>query len=142
LCMNYVEGGKCHVTRGDCLLGTSHGLNGHCALHGVFDVWITCDDKILISDIGSPSPEPKRSVALGVGKRVADEVAMLAGKETSGEIITTEQKCRECGRLYWISEHDDSTVTKLGRRHFCPACIGKVQSTKGLGFDLPQYWCG
>ena len=141
MCMNYVEGGKCHVTRSECLLGTSYSANGRCALLGGFDVWVTFDDKILISDIGSPSPEPKRSVALGVGKSVADEVAVLAAKETSGEIITTRQKCRECGGLYWISEHERSTVTKLGRRHFCPVCIGKVHSARTAGFDLPEYWC-
>ena len=141
MCMNYVEGGKCHVTRGDCLLGTFNGLNSHCALHGAFDVWVTCDDKILISDIGSPSPEPKRSVALGVRKRVADEAAEHAAKETSSDIVTTQQRCRECGRLYWISEHERSTVTKLGRRHFCPVCINKVHS-RAAGFDLPEYWCG
>jgi len=142
LCMNFVEGGKCHVTRSDCLLGTSYELNTRCAIHGAFDVWITSDDKVLISDIGPPSPEPKRSVALGVRKSVADRVAMLAARESSGGIITTEQKCRRCGSQYWISEHERLTVARLGRRHFCPDCIGKVQSSRSVEFDLPDYWCG
>ena len=64
--MNYMEGGMCHVTGRQCLLGTSYEADRECALQGNFDVWITYDDRILISDIGSPSPEPKRSVALGV----------------------------------------------------------------------------
>jgi ribosomal protein L33 len=138
--MNYIEGGTCHVTGRECLLGTSHEINHECAIRGDFDVWITCDDKVLISDIGPPSPEPKRSVALGVGKRVADEIAMLTALKTSGEIMTTQQRCRQCGRLYWITEHE-SSVTRLGWRRFCPRCIGSTDRSVGK-FDVPDYWCG
>ena len=142
MCMNYIEGGMCHVTGNECLLGASYDLNHECAIRGSFDVWITCDDKVLISDIGSPSPEPKRSVALGVGKRVADEIALLIARKNSGEIITTQQTCHECGRQYWISEHESSTVTRLGRRHFCPRCIEKFDGNRIEEFDIPEYWCG
>ena len=142
MCMNYIEGGMCHVTGGECLLGTSYELNHECGIRGNFDVWITCDDKILISDIGSPSPEPKRSVALGVERRVADEIATVTARKNSGEIVTTEQRCRHCGKTYWITEHESSTITRLGRRCFCPKCIEKIDRC-GVGeFDIPDYWCG
>jgi len=142
LCMNYIEGGMCHVTGRECLLGTSYDINRECAIRGNFDVWITCDDKVLISDIGSPSPEPKCSVALGVGKRVADEVAVLTARRSSGEIITTQQRCRQCGKPYWVTEHESSTVTRLGRRCFCPKCIAKFDRISVGKFDVPDYWCG
>jgi len=142
MCMNYVEGGMCHVTGRACLLGTAHELNRECALQGNFDVWITSDDKILISDIGSPSPEPKRSVALGVGKGVADEIAMLAAWKSSGEIITTQQRCRQCGDSYWITEHESSSFARIGRRYFCPKCIARIDRSRVGEVDAPDYWCG
>jgi len=136
LCMNYIEGGMCHVTRRECLLGTAYEPNRECALQGSFDVWITYDDRILISDIGSPSPEPKRSVALGVEKELADQIAVLAARKASGQIITTQQTCRRCGSVYWITEHESATP-KLGRRYFCPKCIERIGE-----IDVPDYWCG
>lgn len=142
MCMNYIEGGMCHVTGRECLLGISYDLSRECAIRGNFDVWVTCDDKVLISDIGSPSPEPKCSVALGVGRRVADEIAVLTARKKSGEIITTQQRCRQCGKPYWLTEHESSTVTRLGRRCFCPECIEKFDRSSVGKFDIPDYWCG
>ena len=138
LCLNHMEGGVCHVTGRECLLGISYDPNCGCDLQGSFDVWVTYDDRILISDIGSPSPEPKRSVALGVQREVAGEVAALAARQTSGQVITTQQKCRRCGNSYWITEHESASV-KLGRRYFCPKCIVRINDG---GFDVPNYWCG
>ena len=126
----------CHVTDGGCLLGASYDPKHACALQGNFDVWVTIDDNVLISDIGSPSPEPKRSVALGVEKGVALEVAALTARKLSGEIITSEQKCRECGGLYWITEHEYAKV-RLGRRYFCPTCLRGISE-----IDVLDYWCG
>jgi hypothetical protein len=141
MCMNYIEGGVCHVTGRGCLLGDTYDVNRECAIRGNFDVWVTCDDKILISDIGSPSPEPKRSVALGVGKRVAEEIALVTARNNSGEIVTTQQRCRQCREMYWITEHE-SSLTRLGRRHFCPRCMEKIDGSSVGEFDLPNYWCG
>ena len=136
MCMNYIEGGMCHVTGWECLLGTSYEPNRDCVLQGNFDVWITHDDRILISDMGSPSPEPKRSVALGVEKGLAGQIAVLAARKVLGQITTTQQKCRRCKSVYWITEHE-SAAPKLGRRYFCPMCI------EGIGeIDVPDYWCG
>jgi len=142
MCMNYVEGGTCHVTGSECLLGTPHEINRRCTIRGNFDVWITRDDKVLISDIGPPSPEPKRSVALGVGKEVADEIAVLMARKNSEEIITAQQRCRQCGGRFWITDHDSSTVTRMGRRYFCPKCIERYGKDNFVEFDVPEYWCG
>jgi hypothetical protein len=142
LCMNYIEGGTCHVTGRECLLGSSYDVNRECAIRGTFDVWVTCHDEVLISDIGSPSPEPKRSVALGVDKRVADEIAIFTARKNSLEIITSQQRCRQCGRRYWLTEHESSTVTRLGRRSFCSKCIERFDRSSVGKFDVPDYWCG
>ncbi len=129
------------MTHRECLLGFSHELDRDCAIQGSFDVWVTWEDKILISDIGSPSPEPKRSIALGVDKRVADEVAEFIARKDSLKIVTTQQTCTLCGKLYWLTEHEAS-VARLGRRRFCPACILKAEGSGGGTFDVPDYWCG
>ena len=141
MCLNYIEGGTCHATGRHCLLGTSYDLNRECAIRGNFDVWITCDDKVLVSDTGPPSPEPKRSVALGVAKRVADEIAIFTARKNCLEITTTQQRCRQCGRPYWLTEHEFS-ATRLGRRSFCPECVGRFGEFSVGKFDVPDYWCG
>jgi ribosomal protein S27AE len=132
--MNFVEGGTCHVTGKECLLGTIE-VAKRCELQGGFDVWVTQDDEILLSDIGPPSPEPKRSIALGVQKQLANVIAQRAACTIGSPVITTQKECRECGKKYWLSDHESSREERrIGRRYFCPNCIGTVSS--------PSYWCG
>jgi len=130
----------CRVTGKDCLLGTSYDTKHACELNGNFDVWVTIDDDVLISDIGSPSPEPKRSVALSVNQNVALAIAEVTVRTISGKIITSQQKCRKCGSGYWITEHE-YTKSRVGRRFFCPDCIRGIEG-KGSDFDFFDYWCG
>ena len=135
-----MEGALCRVTGKDCLLGTSYDTKHACELNGNFDVWVTIDDDVLISDIGSPSPEPKRSVVLGVNQDVALEVAELTARTMSSAIITSQQKCRKCGCSYWIAEHE-CTKLRVGRRYFCPDCIRGFEGKSDV-FDFVDYWCG
>lgn len=142
MCMNFVEGGICHATRQKCILGPVHQPNQLCHLQGCFDVWITQDDNILLSDMGPPSPEPKRSMALGVEKELAISIAQAAAREMACRIFTSKQICHQCGRSYWISEHESEGTPRLGRRHFCPKCILTVdQKTSATKAEL-NYWCG
>jgi hypothetical protein len=139
--MNYVEGGLCHATRQRCLLGTTSLTMAECALRGAFDVWIMQNDDILLSDIGPPSPEPKRSVALGVRRPLAGRLALEAARTMGTRIITTQVRCRRCGGYYWISDHDDSmNASSAGRRYFCSHCIGVVYEMSGS--MVGEYWCG
>ncbi len=140
MCMNYVEDGICHVTSRKCLLGGLHGSGRPCGLQGEFDVWVTLDDKLLVSDIGPPSPEPKRSVALGVRGNLACRIAECMAVKNSTQVITTQQKCRRCGSRYWITDHH-RTSARLGRRYFCPNCIGRLSDQNGE-LDVTEYWCG
>jgi hypothetical protein len=142
VCMNFVEGGICHATRQKCILGPIYQSNQLCHLQGRFDVWITHDDNVLLSDIGPPSPEPKRSVALGVKKELAISIARTTAREMNCGIFTSRQICHQCGRSYWISEHESEPAPMLGRRHFCPQCILKVDQKSSVTKGGLNYWCG
>ena len=140
-CLNYVEGGTCHATRQKCILGPVYQRNQLCQFQGCFDVWITQDDNILLSDIGPPSPEPKRSVALGVRKELAMRIAQATARELDCRIFTSEQICHQCGGSYWISAHELEASPRLGRRHFCPKCIVTFNQKIPNKAEL-SYWCG
>ena len=137
MCMNLV-GGVCHATGRECLLEDSHQSNAKCALEGVFDIWIIQDGGILLSDIGPPSPEPKRSVALGVTRRVAGLVALSIARTTGSRIVTTQNECRQCESYYWITDHDENNTRRIGRRYLCPGCVGSLEKV----VSAPGYWCG
>ena len=139
VCMNFVEGGICHATGQRCLLGAVYQPNQLCDLQGSFDVWITQDDNILLSDMGPPSPEPKRSVALGVEKELAIRIAQKTAGKMLCKIFTSQQICHQCGRSYWISQHELEGSPRLGRRHFCPKCI---PTTDEKTAKILNFWCG
>ena len=84
LCLNFVLGGNCHATGGKCTLGaTGASVKNEtleCELHGKYDVWVLQDDKLLVTDLGFPSEEPKQCLALGINQRLA---ARIAGREIS-----------------------------------------------------------
>ena len=142
VCMNFVEGGICHATRQMCMLGPVYRTDQLCHLQGCFDVWVTQDDNVLLSDIGAPSPEPKRSLALGVEKSLAVRIAQAAAGEMDCRMLTSQQTCHQCGRSYWISEHESEGTPRLGRRHFCPSCLRIVDQEASMTRAGLNYWCG
>ena len=85
MCMNFVEGGMCHITGEKCLLGprgvTAKNSGGECEMHGRFDVWLTEENNLFISDMGTPAEEPKRCFALGVNVRLALDIATAKAKQ-------------------------------------------------------------
>jgi hypothetical protein len=148
LCMNFIEGGGCHATGKDCLLGhdgdSARNIDDKCPLQGRFDVWVTQDDDLLISDIGSPSDEPKQCLALGVNKTLAEEIARGKSKQLGTRVLTTQRRCLGCSRVFWITEHrDPSGLAEIGHGHFCPDCIA-VRSDEIMEKNLGRlrYWCG
>jgi hypothetical protein len=146
--MNFVEGGKCSVIGQECLLGESgssvSNYDRKCPLHGAFDVWITQQDELLISDIGSPSDEPKQNLALGINRTLAETIAYHRSAQTGTKVLTTQRKCLACGGTFWISEHENSRgLTKNGCSHLCPTCIGKdVGALLQEKLGSLGYWCG
>lgn len=139
LCMNYVEGGRCHVNRKKCLLGAAYEPGRNCSLQGDFDVWVTHNCTILISDIGPPSPEPKRGIALGVKREVAYSIAKKSLIRNRVALLTTQRVCQHCRNSYWISDHELNDA-RTGRRYLCPQCISTSINDRTVGFQ--QYWCG
>jgi hypothetical protein len=147
MCLNYVQGGKCYATHQDCLLGQNGASapndSGTCSLHGKFDVWITHDNRALISDLGFPSEEPKQCLALGVTEQLAVEIAQKSAQELATRILTTERRCLGCGKPYWYTEHENSKVVGIGRGYLCPDCIAH-ETEQGFATRLGNlgYWCG
>lgn len=147
MCLNFVQGGGCTVTRGRCQLGQagSSARNGdeRCELHGQFDVWLNQDNTVLISDMGFPSDEPKQCLALGINRTLAEQIAEKKACELRTKIETTEHACIRCGKPFWTSRHDQTSgLAKTGQSYLCPDCIDKKNegAERRLG-DL-QYWCG
>jgi hypothetical protein len=148
LCLNFVEGGECYATKGKCVLG-ARGTSANndtleCELQGSFDVWVMQDDKLLVSDLGIPSAEPKQCLALGINKKLAIQIA----KEKSGRlgtvVSTTERTCFFCNMPFWMSEHDSSHgITKTERGYFCPSCFhGETEENLVRKLGILGYWCG
>jgi len=145
--MNYVEGGFCHITGEKCYLGlrgaAAKNADGECELHGKFDVWLTQQNTILITDMGFPAEEPKQCFALGVNERVARNVATEKAKQMETYILTSQRTCVKCGMQYWISQYGDSVgLLEAGHANFCPKCrsLGIEEDMERLGTQ--RYWCG
>jgi len=145
--MNYMEGGKCYATGKDCLLGqrgsSASNYDGECALHGTFDVWVTHENDLLVSDIGSPSNEPKMCLALGINRSVAEEIARNRAAQLGTKVLTTQRRCLACGRCFWMTDHKrPSGMEAQGHGHVCPSCADK--GTEHVEEELGnfRYWCG
>jgi len=148
LCLNYVQGGICNATGGKCILGAEGALVKNdslaCELHGKFDVWVMQDDRLLVSDLGIPSDEPKQCLALGINRKLATQIASEKSKRFGTSVVTTRRKCLCCGVPYWMSEHDSSAgIVETGRGYFCPSCIGQqTEESLAKKLGILGYWCG
>jgi len=148
LCLNYVQGAKCYATKGKCTLGTkgASAMNGalECELQGEFDVWVMQDDKLLVSDLGIPSDEPKQCIALRISHRLAIQIAKEKSDRLRTPVLTTERKCLSCDASFWISEHDSSYgAGKTGRGYFCPNCLrAETEESMIRKLGVLGYWCG
>jgi hypothetical protein len=148
LCLNFVEGGGCHLFGGRCVLGergaAAKNSEGECEFHGEFDVWLTEQNDLLITDMGLPSDEPKRCLALGVRENVARTIAMNESRKLGTKIMTSKRRCIRCGTVYWISHHNRSSgLLETGLNNFCPECINRLtdqERERRLGAQ--RYWCG
>lgn len=147
LCLNFVQGGKCYATRQDCLLGRDGALTNNesrkCSLHGKFDVWLTQNDRILVSDLGFPSEEPKQCLALGITEQLAAEIAQTRSRELGTKVLTTQRKCLGCGEDYWYSGHEEAKGVRVARGYLCPNCLGN-ETEQGFAMKLGNlgHWCG
>jgi hypothetical protein len=132
----------------ECLLG-DRGVSakndvGECELQGRFDVWLMEDNRLLVSDLGFPSEEPKQCLALGVREGLAKRIAEEKSLQLATEIATSERKCLSCRRIYWISDHETSVKqVEIAKGYFCPTCIGKeTEETMVRKLGNLGYWCG
>ena len=148
MCLNFVEDGSCYATRGKCILGAKGASVQNealeCELHGGYDVWVMQDEKLLVTDLGFPSEEPKQCLALGINSRLADQIALSKSHQLGTSILTTQRKCIECGKSFWVTEHDvSSRAHKAAKGYFCPKCI-LHETEKNLVRKLGAlgYWCG
>jgi hypothetical protein len=146
LCLNFVEGGECHLTGGKCLLGLSgasaENRNSGCEFHGNFDVWVTGKNQILITDLGFPSEEPKQCLALGINETIARKIASDKVDKLRTSILTTERRCLKCRRKFWITQHTSNAgLLDTGKNYLCPDCIGEVRSIEDR-LGVLCYWCG
>jgi hypothetical protein len=148
LCMNYVEGGRCHLLAKACLLGakgaSAKNQDGECPIHGQIDVWVMQNDDLLISDIGSPSEEPKQSVALGINQPLAESIAHSRSAQTGAKVLTTQRRCLACANLFWMSEHSRrEAMAQEGVGNICPTCTEKRSGAPLPGhLDRLRHWCG
>ena len=148
MCMNFVQGGRCYATRGRCLLGSrgsfASNTDRECELHGKFDVWAMQDNTLLISDMGFPSGEPKQCLALGVSQDLAKGIAEEHSRQFRTDVVTTQRRCFQCAKLFWISEHcDSSNLASIERGYLCPLCIRQeVSNFTSTKLGLLRYWCG
>ena len=148
MCLNFVQGGRCSVNGSSCLLGpngaSARNEEGLCELHGRFDVWLTQENNLLISDLGFPSDDPKQCLALGINRNIAEEIAQRKVSELGTKILTTKHECIRCSKPFWTSEHDQaSPLAKSGQSYLCSECINKKNDegiVKKMG--VLQYWCG
>jgi hypothetical protein len=148
MCLNYVEGGRCSINGDPCPLGSkgasARNEDGLCEMQGKFDVWLTNDDSLLISDLGFPADEPKQCLALGINRTLAQQVAEKKATELGTKILTTKHECIRCEKSFWTTEHDQASgLTKTGQSYLCPECVGMKNDEaieKRLG--VLNYWCG
>jgi len=115
-----------------------------CEFHGEFDVWLTEQNDLLITDMGFPSDEPKRCLALGVRENIARTIAMGESKKLGSKVMTSKRRCIRCGTLYWTSHHNRSSgLLETGLNNFCPECtshLTDLDRERRLGVE--RYWCG
>ena len=72
----------------------------------------------------------------------AIRIAQAAAGEMDCRMLTSQQTCHQCGRSYWISEHESEGTPRLGRRHFCPSCLRIVDQEASMTRAGLNYWCG
>ena len=146
--MNFVEGGFCHVSGEKCLLGlrgaAAKNSDGECELHGKFDVWLTQQNTLLITDMGFPAEEPKQCFALGVNEKLARKIASGRASQLGSKVLTSERRCVRCGVQYWMTQYRDPVgILETGHANFCPNC-----RTRGIDEEMERrlgaqrYWCG
>ena len=148
MCMNFIEGGFCHVTGEKCSLGlrgaSAKNADGECELHGSFDVWLTQRNDLLITDMGFPAEEPKQCLALGINESLARGIASEKAKRLGGAVLTSQRRCIRCGTQYWMTQYRDSRgVLETGHANFCPNCRAfgtDEEMERRLGAQ--RYWCG
>ena len=148
MCLNFVRNGDCHVTSDKCLLRERGELarnqDRECPLHGGFDVWLMQDDRILVSDLGFPSEEPKQCLALGINEQLATQIAQDKSRKSKTIIQTSQRKCLRCGRSYWYSLHEGAAGhVQIEKGYFCPDCVS-TENGESLTDSLGRlgYWCG
>lgn len=148
MCLNFVQGAICYATGGKCLLearGASvTNQTMECKLHGRFDVWVMQDDRLLVTDLGFPSDEPKQCLALGINEELATKIAGEKARQGGRAVQTTKRKCLRCQTEFWTSGHLGlSYAAQIAKGYFCPSCIQQetedsvVRKLGELG-----YWCG
>lgn len=148
MCLNFVQGAKCYAIGSRCILGEKGALARNdaleCELHGRFDVWVMQDDKLLVTDLGFPSDEPKQCLALGINQRLATQIAEEKSQQLRSAVLTTQRKCLRCGTQFWMSEHDGSFgAPETGKGYFCPTCIRKeTEDSVARKLGVLGYWCG
>ena len=148
MCMNFVEGGFCHITGEKCFLGSrgaeAKNADGECELHGKFDVWLTQENNLILTDMGFPAEEPKQCFALGVKEGVAREIACKRAEQFGTKVLTTERRCVKCGDHYWMSQYGEPTgLLEIGRANFCPACRNfGIDEEMERRLGAQKYWCG
>jgi DNA-directed RNA polymerase subunit RPC12/RpoP len=142
-----VQGGDCYATGGKCILGEKGALAKNdaleCGLHGKFDVWVMQNDRVLLTDLGFPSDEPKQCLATGVNLELAARIADEKSHQLGTSVLTTQRKCIRCGMQFWISEHDGASIPQTGKGCFCPACIlRETEVSIGTSIGILTHWCG
>lgn len=146
--MNFVRGGNCYATGAKCLLGAKGASvknnAGECELHGKFDVWVMQDDRLIVSDLGFPSDEPKQSLALGINNKLATQIAQEKSRQLGTSVLTTQRGCFGCSTRFWMSEHEAlSGAAETGKGYLCPACIGlETEGSMAKKLGILGYWCG
>ena len=147
MCLNFVLGGNCSVTGGKCTLGAMGASVRNealeCELHGRYDVWVLQDDRLLVTDLGFPSEEPKQCLALGINQELAARIAAEKSQRLETTVLTTQHRCFQCGSNFWMSEHDTSVTPEPGKRYFCPKCMHH-ESRRSIEerIGLQSSWCG
>ncbi len=148
LCQNFMQDGRCYATGQRCLLGpagaSARNQDKQCELQGGLDVWVTQDDRVLVTDLGFPSSEPKQCLAFGINLTLATAIARRKSRELGTKVLTTRRRCFSCARLFWFSEHTESLrMHEFGRAYLCPKCIGKkTESAIAKKLGVFRYRCG
>lgn len=102
------------------------------------------DDRLLVSDLGFPSEEPKQCLALGINEQLARQIVGVSLRQIGITFLTTERKCLGCEKKFWYSGHELSTKqAQIGRGYICPNCISH-ETEDDLARKLGNlgYWCG